>query len=76
MSSRLVSRVKRMERGITAPGACKECGGRLRAKMVREHDPLPEPCSRCGREWLVVRLVRDVPPEGWKPLEYSEKPLA
>lgn len=75
MSSGFMNRVKRIERRVTAPGACKECGGLLRAKMIMEHDPLPDPCSRCGRDWVVVRIVRAVPPEGWKPREYSEEPL-
>jgi len=67
MSGRFMYRVKRMERRITAPGACRECGGRNRLKVIMEHDQLPEPCPRCGREWTVIRLIRDTDPRIEKP---------
>ncbi len=76
MINRFMYRVKRLERRVTAPGACKECGGINRLKVVMEHDSMPEPCSRCGREWTVVRLVRGVPPEGWDPRKFSKERLA
>ncbi len=77
MSSRFAYRVKRIERRITAPGACKECGGLNRVKLIiGDDEPMPEPCSRCGREWYVVRIVRAQPPDGRKPREYSDEGLA
>lgn len=65
MSSRFAYRVKRMERKISAPGSCPECGGLLVVKCIKEHDPMPEPCPGCGRHRTVVRFVRAKPPEGW-----------
>lgn len=63
MSNRFMYRVKRLERRITAPGGCKECHGENRLKVIMEHDPVPDHCSRCGREWTVIRIIRGTPPE-------------
>ena len=65
MSSRFAYRVKLMERRITAPGACKECGGLLVVKCIVEGEPMPEPCPGCGRERSVIVFVKATPPEGW-----------
>jgi len=64
--NRYAYRVKRMERRVNHPSACKECEGKNRLKVIIGDEPLPEPCKRCGREWSVVRIVRGVPPEGWE----------
>lgn len=63
MSGSVRSRLRRLERTINSPGVCSECGGLNRVKIVIGEDPLPEPCSRCGREWTVVQLIRGEYPD-------------
>lgn len=58
-------RVGKLERRVHAAGACKLCGGLKRVKVLIGEDKLPpEPCRRCGREWVVIRIVRGYPPPG------------
>lgn len=67
MSGRLRMRVGTLEKRVRAEGACKLCGGQTRLKiLIGEEEALPEPCHRCGREWMVVRIIRGSPPPGWE----------
>lgn len=59
--SRRLDRIERARGGRACP-----CGG-PRVAVVMGEEPGPEPCPRCGAEPYVVRLIRGVPPEGWKP---------
>ncbi len=66
MSGWIRGRVQRLERRLTAPGSCRLCGGKPRVKvLVGEDEALPEPCARCGREWIVIRILRGIPPPEW-----------
>lgn len=67
MSGRLSMRVGTLEKRIRADGACKLCGGRTRLKLIMgKEEPAPGPCPRCGREPLVMRIIRGTPPPDWE----------
>lgn len=74
MSGSVRSRLRRLERAINAPGIYSECGGLNRVRVVMDDEALPEPCSGCGRQWTVVRLIRGEYPEAKIPDDPRRSP--
>ena len=67
MSGRVSLRVSRLEKHVRAAGVCKLCGGHTQLKVIiGDEEPAPGPCTRCGREPMVVRIIRGIAPVDWE----------
>jgi hypothetical protein len=59
------ARLRRLETRVEVAKKNCPCGGPGRAVYRFGGEPDPGPCPRCGTTGVLVRIVRDEPPEGW-----------